>query len=228
MNDREIDRALEAASSRLGQAVDPGLLERIPAGILTDLTPVRPLPAPWILAARLVALAALAAVAFAAKVGFYGLHKLGAGESALIYTALAILIWLAAMANAAAMVPAARPLIRPLPLVVAATAALAGIFALIFDDKSTVDFVQRGIPCLRAGLLDAVPAALLVWLVVRRGLVLQAAAAGAAAGALAGLAGVLMLELHCPILEAPHAMVWHVAVIPLSALAGMAVGWLRR
>jgi len=227
MNDRDIDRMLEAAG-RPSEPLDARLMERIPNDILRDLAPVRPLPAPWVLAACLVALAALAAVAFAAKVGFYGLHKLAAGEAALIYTALAILIWLAAMANAAAMVPAARRLVRPLPLVAAAVVALAGIFALAFDDYSTANFVRRGFPCLRAGLLDALPAALLAWLVVRRGLVLHTVTAGAAAGALAGLAGVLMLELHCPILEAPHAMVWHVAVIPLSALAGAAVGWLRR
>lgn len=76
--------------------------------------------------------------------------------------------------------------------------------------------------------MNAVPAALFVWLVVRRGFVLDSAAAGAAAGAVAGLAGVLMLELHCPLLEAPHAMVWHVAVIPLCALAGAATGRFRR
>jgi len=138
------------------------------------------------------------------------------------------LIYLAAAANAAAMVPAARQLVRPFTLVAAASAALPAIFALVFHDYSTARFLPQGIACLKAGLLDAIPAAVLVWLVVRRGFVLDATAAGAAAGALAGLAGVLMLELHCPLLEAPHAMVWHVAVIPLSGLAGAAAGRFAR
>jgi len=200
------------------------LLERISAGIRPGLTAVRPLPAPWMLAVRLMARVASAAAAGAAGLGFYGIHKLTVGQSAAIFSGLAILIYLAAAANAAAMVPAARQLVRPFTLVAAASAALAAIFALVFHDYSTARFVPQGIGCLKAGLLDAIPAAVLVWLVVRRGFVLDAAAAGAAAGALAGLAGVLMLELHCPILEAPHAMVWHVAVIPLSGLAGAAAG----
>jgi hypothetical protein len=132
------------------------------------------------------------------------------------------------MAGAAAMVPAARQIVRPLVLAAVATAGLAALFALVLHDYSTARFVDRGIRCLKAGLMDAVPAALLVWLVVRRGFVLDSAAAGAAAGTIAGLAGVLMLELHCPLLEAPHAMVWHVAVVPLCALAGAAAGRFRR
>ena len=39
-------------------------------------------------------------------------------------------------------------------------------------------------------------------------------------GTLAGLAGVTMLELHCANLEAPHVMLWHTAVMPISAAAG--------
>ena len=223
MNDRDIDRALESANGG-GRPLDPSLLERISGSILPGLTAVRPLPAPAVLEARLAILTAVAALAGASALGFHGIHKLTVGQSALIFSMLAVLIWLAARANAAAMVPAARRVVRPLPLVVAGSAALAALFALIFHDYSTERFVPQGIACLTAGLLNAIPAGLLVWLVVRRGFALHSAAAGAAAGALAGLAGVLMLELHCPILEAPHVMLWHVTVIPLSALAGAAAG----
>jgi len=52
--------------------------------------------------------------------------------------------------------------------------------------------------------------------------------AGLARGALAGLAGVGMLELHCPNFEAPHVMVWHTAVLPLSAAAGALLAWSSR
>jgi hypothetical protein len=89
VNDRDIDRALETAGDR--GPVDPRLLERISAGI-PPFAAVRPLPAPWILAARLIALAALAALAGAAGLGLYGIHKLAGWQSALIFPALAILI----------------------------------------------------------------------------------------------------------------------------------------
>jgi hypothetical protein len=220
-----MDRAFETVGR--SRPVDPRLLERISAGV-PRLAAVRPLPAPWILAVHLLSLAALAALAGAATLGFYGIHKLAAWQSAVIFPALAILIYLAAMASAASMVPAARQIVRPWVLVAVASAGLAALFALVFHDYSTAQFVKLGIPCLRAGLMNAVPSSLFVWLVVRRGFVLDSAAAGAAAGAVSGLAGVLMLELHCPLLEAPHAMVWHVAVIPLCALAGAAAGRFRR
>jgi hypothetical protein len=41
---------------------------------------------------------------------------------------------------------------------------------------------------------------------------------------LEGLAGLGLLESHCAILKAVHLMVWHIAVIPLSGLAGYLIG----
>ncbi|HWB97785.1 MAG TPA: NrsF family protein, partial [Bryobacteraceae bacterium] len=51
---------------------------------------------------------------------------------------------------------------------------------------------------------------------------------GVAAGAFAGLAGIGMLELHCPNLAAMHVMVWHVAVLVVSGILGGLAGWLIR
>jgi len=72
----------------------------------------------------------------------------------------------------------------------------------------------------------ALPAALVSTWILRRGLVLDWVTAGLAAGVLSGLAGLGMLELHCPYLNAIHAMVWHVAVVLISAMAGLAFGWI--
>jgi hypothetical protein len=55
--------------------------------------------------------------------------------------------------------------------------------------------------------------------VLRRGFAVDPRAAGLAAGSLAGLAGVAMLELHCANFEAPHVMLWHTAVIWVAAAA---------
>ena len=66
------------------------------------------------------------------------------------------------------------------------------------------------------------------WWVLRRGWVTHAAAAGLAAGVLAELAGVAMLELHCANLEALHVLVWHTLVVPVSGVAGAIVGWALR
>jgi hypothetical protein len=42
------------------------------------------------------------------------------------------------------------------------------------------------------------------------------------------LAGVGVLELHCPNFEAAHILVWHTAVVPVSGAAGAIVGWIAQ
>jgi hypothetical protein len=37
---------------------------------------------------------------------------------------------------------------------------------------------------------------------------------------------VTMLELHCVNLQAPHVLLWHTAVMPVSATAGALLAWL--
>jgi hypothetical protein len=60
---------------------------------------------------------------------------------------------------------------------------------------------------------------------LRHGFAVNAASAGLVAGTLGGLAGVGMLELHCPNLQAAHILVWHTAVVPVSAALGALLGW---
>jgi hypothetical protein len=74
--------------------------------------------------------------------------------------------------------------------------------------------------CLKAGLLHAIPAAAISWWILRRGVAVDSLAAGVALGTLSGLAGVGMLELHCPNFEAAHIMIWHTAVLALSGVLG--------
>ncbi len=107
----------------------------------------------------------------------------------------------------------------------AGSLALLAVFAVLFHDYRTDHFVSQGIVCLTAGLLHAIPAGLASWLLLRRGFAVNSVAAGLVAGTLAGLAGVTMLELHCANFEALHVMLWHTAVMPVSAAAGALLGW---
>jgi len=72
----------------------------------------------------------------------------------------------------------------------------------------------------------AIPTGLIAALILRRGFVMERGMAGIAAGTLAGLTGLGMLELHCPNLKAIHVIVWHVAVVIVSGILGFIIGWI--
>ena len=105
---------------------------------------------------------------------------------------------------------------------------LLGVFGLVFRDYRTDHFISAGLACLMTGLAVAVPAALLSGLLLHRGFAVNSLAAGLVGGALAGLCGVTLLELHCTNFQGPHVLVWHTAVVPVSAAAGALLGWALR
>lgn len=110
-------------------------------------------------------------------------------------------------------------------LTTALIVALLGVFALLFRNYRSDHFVSAGIACLLAGLLVALPVAFLSWLLLRRGFAVDPVGAALVGGTLAGVSGVTLLELQCPNFQALHVLVWHTAVVPVSAAAGALVGW---
>jgi hypothetical protein len=63
----------------------------------------------------------------------------------------------------------------------------------------------------------------LTWLWLRRGAAQSPKLMGATIGGFAGLIGVTVLEVHCPNLNLYHILVWHLGVLLLSALGGLAL-----
>ncbi len=227
VNDKDIDRVLDRAAKRPDE-VDGARLAAIAESIKSTTRPERPLSPTWMLRLGTMLIAAGVAVAGAARVGFGGFDKLSTPDRALIFSMLAILIWLASSEFVGQMIPGSRHRLTPGALLVAIVVAMLGVFVLIFHDYHTTQFVSLGIACLGAGLLHAVPAGLICWFVLRRGFAVNPVAAGLAAGTLGGLAGVALLEFHCPDFEVLHIMVWHAAVVPVSGALGALVGWSLR
>lgn len=220
----EIDNLLaDAAKPDVSSDAARHAIARAQATILADLQPVHPLPAPWLLALAVLLVFAFAAAGSASLLGLHGLQSLDGIQRAIDYPALLLAAWLAADACVNAMRPASGRRLGKLA-VVAPVTAFSVLFFLLFPDRSTGSFVLEGIPCLRAGMGVAIPTGLAVAWILRRGFVLDWGEAGLAGGSLAGLAGLAMLELHCANLKAPHRMVWHVAVIAVSAALGFAFG----
>jgi hypothetical protein len=217
MTDRTIDEILN-------QAVD-GAGGEAPAKfrIASPLRAVRPLAPSWVWVGAFLLVFAVVVLGGAALLGMYGLRALSSVELATVFAVVMAVACLTAVAAMREMIPAGGRRIAGVALL-AAVAGLLGTFGLIFHDYGTQKFVPQGVACLRAGLTFAIPAALALCLLARRGFVLSLPAAGLAAGTLAGLAGIGVLEMHCPILNASHVMVWHVGVVVIGGTAGWLIG----
>lgn len=223
MKDNEIDNLLKKAAQP-PRDLDPLVLERIGDSIKSSLRPVRALPPGWLMAVGLVLVCVAVSLAGAARAGFFGIARMNMPERLVIFPALGLLACLAAVGFVHQMVPASRVRVSPGALLALSSVALPAVFALLFRDYHTDHFFSVGITCLFTGLLHAIPAGLLSWLILRRGYAVNPAAAGLLAGTLSGLAGVGLLELHCPNFQAAHILVWHTAVVPVSAALGALLG----
>jgi hypothetical protein len=224
MKDREIDQAL-ASAGHLAHSVHPAVLDRIATSIRPSLHPVRPMPSAWVSTAGLLLVGGAVALVGAARSGFFGFYARDVAERVAILSILALLAGICARELVSHWIPGSRHFLAPGWLVALVSATLLFTFALLFDDYHATRFVSGGVICLSVGVLHAVPAAGVAAWLLRRGLAVEPVSAGAIAGTFGGLSGVTLLELHCPNLEAPHVLFWHVAVVPVSAALGALAGW---
>jgi hypothetical protein len=228
VKDEEIDsivkKAAESARESDRRALE-SIAASIKASVRTSLRPVRPLPPAWLLTGLIALVCAAIALAGAAHAGFFGFEKMDVFERLLICIALGALTLLTASHFVGEMIPGSKRRASAAVLLLFTVAVMLAIFALLFRDYQTSHFVSAGLACLLTGLLFAIPAGLVSWLVLRRGFAVNPVSAGLSAGILAGLAGVAMLELHCPNFQAAHILVWHTAVVPVSGALGALLGW---
>jgi hypothetical protein len=221
---REVDEIL-ATARQASTDVDPALLQRVRASLLASLSPVRRLAPARNYAATFVAVFAAIAIGVGQALRMRGLLLLNSVERIAIFGALVLFAGVAGIVVARDMRPGSKTL-RGWVLLAGALIGIEVVFFSVFHDYSSGSFWRSGSRCLGIGLLCAMPTALAVWLIVRRGYIVARVSTGAAIGTLAGLTGLTALEFHCPILAIPHVVVWHTAVVVVGAGAGALAGWL--
>ena len=224
MKPDDIDRILNKAAGAADSS-DSGrrTIERAQRAVMVDLHPVRPLAPMWAITLVFLSLSiALAAVA-GTVLGLSGVSALNQSQRALIFPTLLVIAWLASVACSREMRPAAGSKLGT-PVLALATVGLPLLFAIVFQGYDFRGFIAEGTPCLLAGMIVSIPTAILLAYILRRGFVMDWGMAGVAAGTLAGLTGLGMLELHCHNLKAIHVITWHVAVVVLSGVCGFGIG----
>jgi hypothetical protein len=199
-------------------------LRSIADGIGTHLSPVR-LIAP----ARYLFIAFIGIFVFIVALGVYymGAFAIAAMtplQTAAILGALAVSTGLLAYSLVRQMVPGSLHRIPPRMLPVSITILLGIAIAILFQFQHELDFWANGWACIRAGTPFGVLAAVPIWLLLRRGMLLAPSVTGAATGLFAGLVGASVLEIHCPNLNAWHILVAHLGVAILCTLAGLMSG----
>jgi hypothetical protein len=219
-------RALVSVLGEGGEETAPleSNLRGIEARIVKTLKPVRPLaPSQFFLFACAIIFLCVVAIG-ATPFGMNGWGALSLAQRAGIFAALTTSALLLAVSMVGQMVPGSKYALAPGGLPIVILAALLIVLAVAFHPRAEPSFVADGLVCMKNGLTYAIPAVVLFWLVVRRGAMLNPKLIGAAAGGLAGLTGLTVLEINCPNLNVFHIVVWHWGVVLISSGVGALLG----
>jgi Negative regulator of sigma F len=199
-------------------------ISRIEATILKNLKPVRPLPSIPILLFACATIFLGVVWSGAEVLGMTGWHALSPAQRTVVFTALAAGGLLLAFSMIGQMMPGSKYAVAPRSVLIATLAGVLIIVAVMFRPRAESAFVPVGLVCLKNGLTYSIPALVLFGALVRFGAMLNTKVIGAAAGALAGFAGLAALEMNCPNLNVFHRLVWHCGVVLISSGVGTLFG----
>jgi len=221
---RSLTNLLDQVAAGDGLRPSESQLRRIQTDIAAGLKPVRPLPLSRIFLFACAIIFLLVAAAGALLLGMNGWRALTMAQRTAVFMTLAASAVLLAVSMVKQMVPGSKHAFSPATLPLAIFAGLMIMMAATFRSQRDSAFMASGLMCMKNGLTYAIPAAFLLWLTLRRGAILFPKLIGAAAGGLAGLIGLSVLEVNCPNLNVFHVLVWHGGVVLISSLGGVLVG----
>jgi hypothetical protein len=218
---RDLLRAVAVDEAGAGD-LRPALASEISSRIAADLTPVRPLPHAGLLTTAFAVIFAGLALLGGLTLGDHALSGMDWATMLFTFASLAVSAVLLSFALSGQMAPGSRRWAPAWMLAVGVLLGIAVVFAVLFPYGHENAFWQHAWICLRTGLAGGAVAATLIWLVLRRGAVLDPRASGALAGLLGGLTGTAVLEMHCPDFNAVHILVGHWG----AALLCAGIGWI--
>ncbi len=201
---------------------------RAKVAILADLKPVKPLPPAWIFLTGFAVIFTLLCGFSVYRLPPWGWQALSTAQKLSLFGTLAVSASLLGHSLVREMAPGSKKWLPPAWGPVLAFGLLIPVVIMSLPFESDEDFISNGLVCLRLGSGWVVLAGALFWLLLRRGAWLSPLAEGTAAGTLAGLVGVTVLQLHCPILDRAHVVTWHLGAAALGAAAGFLLALMGR
>ena len=199
----------------------PDRLKQIEAVLTADLKPVRPLASTSAYFVILTGIFVAVCLIGCVIVGQYGWRALSELQKLGVFVPLAAITALLTFSVVRQMSPTSLHARSSALISAGLFVLLVLVMAVMFQPSPESAFVRHGLVCFRTGMLFAIPAAFLFALLLRRGAALSPLLTGATAGGLAGLAGLAVLEIHCPNLNVYHIVVWHVSVTLVCVVAGL-------
>lgn len=228
-HDNSLERRLEKwASAPPDSQLSPEVRRKVQAMLTSSLTPVKPIPSQSRLAFVFLAVFIVCAAGLIAILNKAGFHLMTGVQMAFMTAILAGGGILFSFTLAWRMIPGSRWGV-PFSLVLALSVLLpiAGI-ALLFPWTTSSAFVSEGWPCASLELIIAVPAAVVYWLLARRGALFASSGLGATLTGLAVFLALLPLQFQCMFQHAPHLLVWHGGTAALLVGSGALIGKLAR
>ena len=221
--DLEQRMAAWAATSSKAE-LSPEIRRRIQGKLTPSLSLVNPLPSHGRLVLLFIAIFTVCGAALIAILGKAGFHLMTTAQItgvAVVFAAGGILF---AQMLAWRMVPGSRPSF-PVPLAMTLSGlAVIGAIAALCPWQAPAAFGSEGWPCAVLELIIAIPAALVFWLIARRGALFASAGLGATLTGLAVLLALVPLQTQCMFQQAPHLLLWHggtaAVVVGLGGLIG--------
>ncbi len=196
-------------------------VKQIEATLIADLKPVRPIAPSSVYQTAFAGLFVAISIVGGTILGQYGWRGLSELQKIAVFVPLAAITALLVFSIARQMIPAARHARSSALFSAGLFVVLLMIMSVMFRSEQESAFVRHGLVCFRTGMSFAIPAAFLFALLLRRGAALSPLLTGATAGALAGLVGLAVLEIHCGNLNVYHIVVWHVSVTLVCVVAGL-------
>ena len=202
----------------------PVQLNQIKSALVSDLSPVEPLPSSSTLLARLTVTSILVLIAGSLLFGLRGWRALAHPLQFWLLVPPLVGAYALEVALVRQMVPGAG---NPLSLLIAALVAFASttvIVSLTYARPDDMRLVDDGVRCFVRGMMYTICAGSLQWIVSRRGAFCSASMLGATVGGLAGLLGMTGSQMRCPNLNGNHVLLWHSTLAVAGSMSGLIIG----